>query len=1409
MADMVILGGTDFHNGINEFLMFSSTYALSKKGRCATFDVEADGITLGEGVGAVILKRLEDAERDGNKIYAVIKGMGGSSDGKNLGLTAPSKRGQSRAMEQAYESSGIKPSEVGLVESHGTGTAVGDRIELLALTDVFLEDGARPGETALSSLKSLIGHTKCAAGVAGLIKLVYCVRHGILPLTLHLKKPNEVFYEKGSPFAFRTEKSGYWHADRRVASLSGFGFGGTNFHTIIENYKSERPETVIKAWPSELFIFPGETTDETLGLMGKIVELLNINNKLRLKDIAYSLAAGRGGRPVRCVIIAGTRDELLERINMALEGVEDENIYPLRPVSGKVAFLFPGQGSQRVNMAADLFLVFPRIRRLLNLLPEYERVLFPVSVFTDEGKKAQTAAITDTRNAQVLLGVVDLAIAELLRDFGILPDMAAGHSYGEIPALCFAGAFDSNELPAVSRARAEAILDVVGDDPGRMAAVFTDAETLAGLLNGETNVWAVNFNAPRQTVVAGTSAGIDAFLGKAETAGVSCREIDAACAFHSPLVKGANGGFASALREVCFKEPELPVWSNTDAGLYQPQVDEIKERLAEHLVNPVRFAEEITKMSEAGAAVFVEAGPGGALTKLASDILKSKEIVTIQTERSGAEGLTFFLHGLAKYISTGRMINIEKLFEGREAVMLNVDEPAVNKKTGIIWSIDGRAALPENGELPPHAWKPVSGVVTLNQLKESSQNISAERIMISYLDNMNAMIQDQRDVMLGYLGAPETAFGTGAARVRAELPAPFEHETAMDSEVKEALIEQEAARELPDILSLSKEELLGVILETVSEKTGYPLEMLDPEMDFEADLSIDSIKKMDIVAGLSEKVKMPEIDAEGMDMILFEKMISIKKFTDLTEWIEQLAQAAANGALTTEQPTMFEGAKIVADLSDIAPQKTEQKTDADIVRLVLSETARPIDEKDIKCIEEKTFAVTDDGDGLAVKTAESLRNAGAEAYIIKSPDDACLTDCDGLILINSSRGANRYTIFDLFGMLKRADMDKLQRVLVLDDAVGAALESQIITEIPNGFSGFLKTLIHEYPEKSFRTVAFETTFDPEIFAGIVMDELTAADLIPEIYYRNAERFWTLPKVEAAEVEDSEEPRYELDADSIVVVLGGAQGITPHVISRMAEDAPCRYILLGRSSAESGQYPEFKAIDEIRRYLIEHEGMNQPREIEAKAKRIFKSGGIAVSMALIEQAGGKAEYIRADVTDAEAFAAVLTDIKQRYGRIDGVIHAAGILEDKFFRSKDAESFARVYNTKTLPLETILGESLPDLKLLVLFSSISAALGNGGQCDYAAGNSALNATARILKRQRPELKVTAINWGPWKGAGMVDSALENEFRKRGIAFIELEKGSEFFANELKYHNDDTVLAIAGDEQAMSDLLERVFD
>jgi acyl transferase domain-containing protein/NAD(P)H-dependent flavin oxidoreductase YrpB (nitropropane dioxygenase family) len=1401
-AGMVVLGGADLHNSINDFLMFSSTYALSKKGYCATFDAEADGITLGEGIGVLILKRLEDAERDGDRIHAVIRGIGASSDGRSLGLTAPSKRGQMRAMREAYASANVQPSDVGLIEAHGTGTVVGDRIELSALTDVFLDAGTPPGRAQLGSVKTQIGHTKCAAGVAGLIKTVLSVKHGLRPATLNLSMPNGA-YAKNGPFFFRTEGAGLWNEDRRIAGVSGFGFGGTNFHALVENATPERPEITLKTWPSELLVFRGETPDEAKGLMEKVAALCAVNNRLTLKDISYSLSQYDADKIVQYVVVADSVEELLVRIGEVREGILSEGVYPLDPTEGKVAFLFPGQGSQRTNMAADLFVCFPQIRRLLDAHPKYESILFPAAAFTLAEKKAQRAVITDTRNAQPLLGMVDLAIAKLLRDFGVEADMLAGHSYGELPALCFAGVVAEDDLVELSRARAESILDVVGDDPGRMVAVRADRETLDGLLADETEVWAVNFNAPKQIVVAGTSGGVEAFLGKLKEADVSSSELNVAAAFHSPLLAEAEGRFAAVLKGAKLGKQAQPVWSNTTAEPYPKTTASIKKRLAEHLVNPVRFSEEAERMYADGARVFIETGPGSVLTGLVDRTLKEQAVVLIQTERDGAQGLRYLLQALARYISTGREIDFERLFTGRGVTMLEIDDPEQYRKRGTVWNVDGLKAVPENGELPAHAGTFTIGTpLSLNNLQRYG-NVNVDQVMMAYLDNMSGVIQDQRDVMLGYLGQSEVI--PRAAAIPRQFSAALSETGASPSEAIEVAAEviEPADSGPPDIVSLSNEQIREIILEAVSEKTGYPIDMLDFDANLEADLSIDSIKKMEIIGGLRERATFPD-DEEDMEAS-FEKLISIKSLNEMLEWVSSLKENVGKEKTSTKDAA-FEGVQALPD----ATPESESLDDLPINRLIFVERPMPLGEKDAELLKGASFALTDDGSGLAQAVADALTAAGATATLVTA-ETADLAAFDGLVLVNAAASANHYTISDLFTLLKRADFEKLRWVYVFDDGFGTLLEAENLSELDllEGFAGFVKSLKHEHSAQSFCSVSFHTAIDPATFAALVTDELSNSKPFPEIHYRGAERFYFLPELEELALEgDGEETGTDglgLNEDSHILVLGGAQGITPILTSRLAEKYPCSYILVGRSAKtyDSEAYRALGGVDEIREYLIKEEGMKQPKEIEKKAHEIFKENQIDLAVKRFEDAGAKASYRSVDVRDADAFRALINELKADGITIDGVVHAAGILEDKLFNNKELASFERVYGTKVDPLRVILTELLPDLKLLVMFSSTSSTFGNVGQSDYASGNCVMDNVALLLARHRPEIRALAFNWGPWKGAGMVNEGLEQEFRRRGIAFLTLDAGGDFFVTEIIRGDKPGVVGFAGSKEGLDSI------
>lgn len=288
-SDMALCGGADVHNGINDYLMFASVRALSPTGRCRPFDAAADGIALGEGVGALVLKRLTDAERDGDRVYAVIKAVGTSSDGRSLGLIAPRPEGQRRALERAYRRAGISPAQVGLLEAHGTGTVVGDTAELGVLTELFEAAGAAPGSCTLGSVKSQIGHTKCAAGLAGIIKAARAVHTGVRPPTLHLTRPAAGTGPDTGPFRFDAGHARPWPVPvgRRIAGVSAFGFGGTNYHAVLAGYDgAPEPAHALTHWPAELFCFRGADRPAAERAMERLAARLADNDA--------------AGRPCRC-----------------------------------------------------------------------------------------------------------------------------------------------------------------------------------------------------------------------------------------------------------------------------------------------------------------------------------------------------------------------------------------------------------------------------------------------------------------------------------------------------------------------------------------------------------------------------------------------------------------------------------------------------------------------------------------------------------------------------------------------------------------------------------------------------------------------------------------------------------------------------------------------------------------------------------------------------------------------------------------------------------------------------------------------------------------------------------------------------------------------------------------------------
>ncbi len=665
--DAVVTGGVDANMSASTYTKFCKIGALSATGT-RPYAEGADGFVMGEGAAVFVLKRLTDAERDGDRIYAVIRGIAGSSDGRGKGITAPNPVGQRLAVERAWRNAAVTPNRATMIEGHGTSTRVGDVVEVESLSEVFRNYGFDSGSLPLGSVKSNIGHLKGAAGAAGMLKAILALDEKQLPPSLGFERPNPNIDFASSPFYVNQELKP-WQAqgnDLRRAGVSAFGFGGTNFHLVLEEYVPGRSSAVIGERVSVGATSEGDgpTVEPRPPLRG--VQLLGADSEAGLQRLLQQVrhAAEAGNAPVpappqaadllapeRLSIDYGNAAELAAKAGKAHQALDSakpktwsllaaQGVYRGSGPPAKVAFLYTGQGSQYVNMMRGLR---DRESIVAETFAEADAVMEPLLgrplselVFVDgndQEKVAEASAqLRQTAITQPAVLTVDVAMTRLLAAYGIEPDMVMGHSLGEYGAMVAAGALGFDAALAAVSARGNEMTRVSVEDCGAMAAVFAPLEEIERVIESvDGYVVVANINSTKQAVIGGASEAVEQAIEAMRQADIDVRPLPVSHAFHTDIVAAAAAPLQRMLRRLELRPPRLPIIANVTGDFYPSSADsmpEIVDLLGRQIASPVQFVKGLETLYAAGARVFVEVGPKRALHGFVLDVLGERGDVT-------------------------------------------------------------------------------------------------------------------------------------------------------------------------------------------------------------------------------------------------------------------------------------------------------------------------------------------------------------------------------------------------------------------------------------------------------------------------------------------------------------------------------------------------------------------------------------------------------------------------------------------------------------------------------------------------------------------------------------------------------------------------------------------------------------
>ncbi len=1361
-CDAALAGGVSLILSEESYKILSSIKALSPTGRCHTFSSKADGYTRGEGCGVVVLKRLSDAQKAGDNILAVIKSSAINHDGASSGLTVPNGLAQQAVISEALKKAKLSPSEIDYLECHGTGTELGDPIEVRAAANVYAKERSKENPLLIGTVKTNIGHLEAASGIAGLIKVVLALQHEKLPRNLHFTNPSPHINWADLLITVNAQETTWPRNGKpRFAAVSAFGLSGTNAHVIVEESPKIKLENKAKDKTEEpiasLLLLSGQTEEALKAQAGSYAKYIENNSDIDLRDITHSAALYRTRFTHRLAIEAIEKTELVKH----LKGYALYDYSPLAHIGKtyleetKVAFLFTGQGSQYVGMAKKLYETEPIFRETLNnclgiINPLINYPLLEI-IFAKEGSKEATL-LDQTEFTQVALFAIEYSLFQMWTTFGVRSSILLGHSIGELVAATCAGVFSLEDGLKLAVERARLMSSV---DNGSMLSLEVDEEKALELIKDYKNLSIAAINSPNQTVISGQNDEIDALIQSLNNKKIKHKKLKVSHAFHSAMMDSILDKFEKVVRNVRLNEPNIPIASNL-TGKIEKECFADPAYWSKQIRESVRFKPAIESLANYGITTFIELGPHPTLCALGQlSINNAKQPITWLTSiKQNHSDLSVVNETLAKLYLSGVELNWDRVLPGKRVSLPTYQfqrqsywiEPSRLRKithSNGHYALSGERTKLLDGRLVHHLEIGPSIQPYLQHHKVYSMIVVPGAFYLSVLLAIgNTCWPDSaielKDVQ--FIRALIFSDATSQTKLFIQLDpaeqdsyqvtlATQEQEDKWNIHAKAKLSllrdydlpELNPNQQLPEISSIA--ELLEPMLDNWQIEWGKQWWWLENATKIDEHLAYGHFKApkevaidAPIPAGLIdnsfalEAVAIAKQDNTNVPKLPFaikslqwyaNKHLAVKAQLHLTSQTEDSSQSNII--------YWDENNKIVASINSYTTQKAPidkflskpENTNLYKVNWEVLTQLQHIEYKDLVVIGEASLAK--ELNSLHFNDLESLF-----AYTVKNPVPQKILIqvmvSEDLEISTQAITNTEKVLTQVQELLSREDFNKSELIWLTKGAISTGVEQNLELSLAPIW-GLIRSIRNEYANHSIRLIDNSSANTELLQKAINTTRETELVLYNELIL--------VPKLKP--IEPTQTKLRVIDPNATVLITGGTGAIGSLVALHLVETHNLKNLV-----------------------LVSRQGLNSLEAVELKKR--------------LEKLGAKVAVLSCDIADKNQLSSVINSIEKEIP-LKGIIHCSGTVSDDTTMNISKQKLSNVFSSKvfgTWNLHLLTKDK--NLDFFVMFSSLSGIIGATGQSNYSAANTFLDALA--AHRQKEGLPAQSLAWGLWqqKSKGM---------------------------------------------------------